>query len=129
MNFDKFIFPFSDTCLLAAQMTERNMTPSIISRGNSLMNMSLPSLNINYNDTFLYIKSSLAKCCKLYDIPMMKGIFPVRANTPPYYETCKIPPFKLFVNENDEKKDMDEKKKWYEHRRKRPWIFKDEICN
>ena len=109
-------------------MMERNITPSVITRGNGIMNMSLPSLNINFNDTFLYIKTSLAKCCKLYDIPMMKGIFPIKANVPAYYEARKIPPFKLFINDTDDENGINDKKKWYSSRRKRPWNFKEEIC-
>ena len=113
--------------LLLGQMIERKLTPSILSRGNGILNMAVNDLNINFNDTYLYIKASLAKCCKLYEIPMLKGTFPHQANRSDFFSCTKIPPFKLFVNEGDGKKDIEEKKKWYESRRKKPWLFKTEI--
>ena len=109
-------------------MMERKMTPSVISRGNSIMSLSLNRLNIHFGDTFLYIKTSLAKCCKLYEIPLLKGTFPLAANLPEFYEAQTIPPFKFFINEGDDKKIIQEKKEWYQNkRRSKKWIFKDEI--
>ena len=118
----------SDTLLLAAQMIERKITPSVISRGNAIMSLSLDKLNISFGDTFLYIKTSLAKCCKLYDISMLKGTFPLSANNPDYYEARTIPPFKYFINEGDSKIIIEEKKAWYQNKKRaKRWIFKDEI--
>ena len=114
--------------LLISQMFERGITPSVISRGNMIMNMCIEEYNINFSDTFLYIKASLSKCCSLYNLTLKKGCFPLAANTETYYDEKKIPPLKLFIGDGDSKKVIEEKTKWYNSRRKRPWIFKTEIC-
>ena len=108
-------------------MFERGITPSVISRGNAAMSISLPEFNLHFLDSFLYIKTSLAKCCKLYNLKTCKGTFPLAANTDAFYESRSMPPFNLFINDSDSKEVINEKRIWYYNRKRKPWIFKDEI--
>ena len=117
----------SDSLLILAKMFDRGITPSVISRGNSAMSIVLQEYQIRFLDTFLYIKTSLAKCCSLYGLKTLKGTFPLAANHDFFYESQVIPPFKLFVNDGDSKEKIKEKRNWYYWRKKQPWIFKTEI--
>ena len=92
------------------------------------MNLCVTEYNINFSDSFLYIKTSLSKCCKLYNLNTLKGTFPLAANDVQFYEAERIPSFELFVSENDSEQALNEKSKWYSTRKDQPWNFKNEIC-
>ena len=63
------------------------MTPSIISKGNKILKLDIEEWNIAFLDSYKYIKASLAKCCKMYQIDMKKGFFPHLANREHYYNS------------------------------------------
>ena len=111
-----------------SQMFERGITPAVISKGNAIMNLSVTEYNINFSDSFLYIKTSLSKCCKLYNLQTLKGTFPLAGNDVQYYEAETIPNFKLFLSENDSEQALKDKSEWYLIRKNQPWNFKKEIC-
>ena len=127
---------------------EQGITPSIVSKGNKILKLRVDEYDISFLDSYRYIKSSLAKCCKMYQLDMRKGFFPVRANRPLFYNACKIffcsrhnptpplsptfsasiPAFNWFVNENDSHQAVEEKRKWYLERKSSSWIFDKELA-
>ena len=52
----------------------------------------------------------------------------MRANILKFYKSETIPPFEWFINENDSTEAIEEKRSWYLERRKKVWVFKDEIA-
>ena len=117
-----------DTLLLSQALFNEGITPSVITKGNKILSMTVAELNIVFVDSIRYIKASLSKCCTLYNLNMKKGTFPVRANIIKFYTSTTIPPFEWFINENDSTEAIKEKQLWYLERRKKLWVFKDEIA-
>jgi len=72
---------------VAESLVNLNISPDILSRGNKILQLSIPSFNIAFKDSFRYMKASLSKCCKLYNIDMEKGTFPLRYNRISNYES------------------------------------------
>ena len=119
-----FDVQFLIDCLL-----KYNISPEILSRGRKVLKLSIPEFNITFIDSFRYIKSSLAKAAKTFDLNIGKGEFPVRFNSRSNYNAVEIPPFPWFVNENDNEKTVEEKKQFWLERKKRPWNFCEEFIS
>ena len=118
-----------DSILLIEGLTSEDITPSVLSKGNKLLCISINEFNIQFIDSIRYIKASLAKCCKVFKLSEKKGTFPLKANHRDYYNKNGIvPQFHLFINENDSQNVIEEKKQWYQNRKQSLWNFKKEIA-
>ena len=101
-------------------------------KGQKILKLSIPEFGITFLDSYKYIKASLQKCAKMFSLDIGKGHFPLKINTRASYKLNSIPPFHLFINENDSKEAVAEKKKFWLARKNSNWNFLEEIalyCN
>ena len=101
-------------------------------KGQKILKLSIPEFGITFLDSYKYIKASLQKCAKMFSLDIGKGTFPLKSNIRKNYNLNSIPPFHVFINENDSEQAINEKRKFWLTRRKTPWNFRKEIslyCN
>ena len=108
-------------------MLKYGITPNILCSGHKILQLTLPEFGQTYIDSFKYVKTSLGKAAKTFGLELTKGTFPVRYNLVEHYLAEEIPSFHWFVNENDDKDAIEDKKKFWLERRKKKWIFKEEL--
>lgn len=103
------------------------LNPQIISKGNNIVSLTLPSYNVVFLDSFKYLSTSLSNLAKQYKIPEEKGFFCHEFNKIDYsygspynriYEN--LPPLELFINPwIDDEQTINKKKEWHSVESKR----------
>ena len=118
-----------DSVHLCRSAFAHSLTPSIITRGNKILCMAIPSLNLHILDSMQYTHCSLLKLADRYNQPV-KGDFPHMFNKKENYTYSGIiPPLEEFCDENAaEASKLALKRHIDEHRAgDKEWNFKEEI--
>ena len=98
-------------------MIEQGITPKILTRGNKLLLLSIPSLNIRFLDSMLYCQSSLSAFAARYRIKEKKGYFPHALSGMESLQINQkgLPDFKYFSPCYDKKEMREQKRWWYDN--------------
>ena len=118
-----------DSLHLCRSAFANSLTPSIVPRGNKILSMSIPCLNINILDSMQYTHCSLNKLASRYNL-QQKDNFPHMFNKEENYEySGKVPPLSTFCSETANAAIFEEKQKHVQHleKTKYEWNFKNEI--
>ena len=119
-----------DSILLLKSAVNNGLTPSIVPRGNKILSMSIPPLNINFLDSMRYCPGSLDAIGRRYNLEQSKGFFPHKFNLPDNYNySGPCPDAKWFYNESDTPTQQKVKQKFVQdlHATCYEWNFKTEI--
>ena len=108
----------------------RNISPTLLCKGSRILNLTIDKHNITFIDSYKFIRASLSKCAKLFNLKSIsKGDFPIRANSENFYNTHSIPAFHWFLKDNESPGDRARKMSWWKIRKKSAWHFNVEISN
>ena len=119
-----------DSILLLQAAAENSITPEVVPRGNKILSMSLPTLNIYFLDSMLYCPGSLSKLAKRYHLTCGKGFFPHNFNNVEHYNyRGSAPDSSWFIGEIDSHDEKKTKLDYLDNLKKSCyyWNFKDEI--
>ena len=116
-----------DSVHLSRSAFANGLTPSVVTRGNKILSMTIPSLNLVIIDSLQYAHTSLSKLAARYGLSQ-KGHFPHHFNKAENYTyRGNVPPIEAFCGEGSTEKQREEISTYVKSLEGEVWDFKDEI--
>ena len=105
-----------DDLFICRALIEEGITPRILTRGNKILVLTIPILNIRFLDSMLYCQSSLSKFASRYGLKELKGFVPHQMSGIQSLTLTSIglPPFKYYSPCYDKIEARKQKKAWYD---------------